>query len=185
MFVRVAWTADIYSQTSLIRTPKGQNQLSALQRCPYYRGRECMIFGISGIKRTERCPYYRGVCKERSDCIFTRLVFGESETGLHNFGEFSQSPSSVNWFCVYFMVFLWICISPFPRNTRKTIFYWHWLKEEFLLMVKFCKSHTCNQFLFHQQKRCHQNTTSNNLVTVCKGSLSLKSRRNGKNNESL
>ena len=62
---------------------------------------------------------------ERSDCIFTRLVFGESETGLHNFGEFSQSPSSVNWFCGYFMAILWICISPFPRNTRKTIFYCH------------------------------------------------------------
>ena len=43
-----------YSQTSLIRTPKGQNQLSALQRCPYYRGRECMIFGISGTKQTVR-----------------------------------------------------------------------------------------------------------------------------------
>ena len=59
-----------YSQTSLIRTPKGQNQVSTLQRCPHYRGRECMIFGISGTKQTviiERCPYYRGVCKERLD----------------------------------------------------------------------------------------------------------------------
>ena len=53
------------SQTSLIRTPKGQNQVSALQRCPYYRGRERMIFGISGTKRSvrnrdvsisQRCP---------------------------------------------------------------------------------------------------------------------------------
>ena len=43
-----------YSQTCLIRTPKGQNQVSALQRCLYYRGRECMIFGISGTKRTVR-----------------------------------------------------------------------------------------------------------------------------------
>ena len=34
----------LYSQTSLIRTPKGKIQVSALQRCPYYRGRECMIF---------------------------------------------------------------------------------------------------------------------------------------------
>ena len=40
--------------TSSIRTPKGQNQVSALQRCPYYRGRECMIFGISGTERTVR-----------------------------------------------------------------------------------------------------------------------------------
>ena len=39
-----------YSQTSLIQTPKGQNQVSALRRCPYYRGRECMIFGFSGTK---------------------------------------------------------------------------------------------------------------------------------------
>ena len=38
----------MYSQTSLIQTPKGQNQVSALQRCPYYRGREYMIFGILG-----------------------------------------------------------------------------------------------------------------------------------------
>ena len=45
---------SVYSQTSLIRTPKGQNKVSALQRCPYYRGRECMIFGISGTKRTVR-----------------------------------------------------------------------------------------------------------------------------------
>ena len=43
-----------YSQTSLIRTPKRQDQVSALQRCPYYRGREFMIFGISGTKRTVR-----------------------------------------------------------------------------------------------------------------------------------
>ena len=50
----------VYNQTSLIRTPKGQNQVSALQRCPYYRGRECMIFGISGTKRTVR--------KERLGC---------------------------------------------------------------------------------------------------------------------
>ena len=43
-----------YSQTSLIRTSKGQNQVSFLQRCPYYRGRECMMFGISGTKRAVR-----------------------------------------------------------------------------------------------------------------------------------
>ena len=28
--------------------------MSALQRCPYYRGRECTIFGISGTKQTVR-----------------------------------------------------------------------------------------------------------------------------------
>ena len=53
-----------YSQNSLIQTPKGQKQVFALQRSPYYRGRECMIFGFSGTKRTvrnKRCPYYRGV----------------------------------------------------------------------------------------------------------------------------
>ena len=44
----------IYSQISLIQTPKGQNQLPALQSCPYHRGRECMIFGISETKRTVR-----------------------------------------------------------------------------------------------------------------------------------
>ena len=41
-----------HSQTSLIQTAKGQNQVSSLQTCPYYRGRECMIFGFSGTKRT-------------------------------------------------------------------------------------------------------------------------------------
>ena len=61
-----------YSRTSLIWTPKGQNQVSALQRCPYYRGRECMIFGIlwpNELSIIERCPYYRGICKERLDGI--------------------------------------------------------------------------------------------------------------------
>ena len=77
---------DIYSQTTLIRTPKGQNQVSASQRCPYYRGKKRMIFGISGTKRTVRCKevsYYRGVCKERLDCNFSfsgshenRIFFG-------------------------------------------------------------------------------------------------------------
>ena len=43
-----------YSQTSLIRTPNGQNQVSTLQRCPYYKGREHMIFGISVHKREVR-----------------------------------------------------------------------------------------------------------------------------------
>ena len=64
-----------YSQNSLIQTPKGQNQVFALQRSPYYRGRECMIFGFSGTKRTvrnKRCPYYRGVRKER--CPYYRGV---------------------------------------------------------------------------------------------------------------
>ena len=61
-----------YSQTSLTRTPKGQNQVSALQRCPYYSGRECMISGISGTKRTVR---NRGVCKERLDCTLIRQLW--------------------------------------------------------------------------------------------------------------
>ena len=61
-----------YRQTSLIRTPKGQNQVSALQRCPYYRGRECMIFGISGTKRTvcnREVSVLKRCHKERLDCI--------------------------------------------------------------------------------------------------------------------
>ena len=59
------WLPSIYNQTSLIRTPKRQNQVSALQRCPYHRGRECTIFGISQTKRTV-CNI--GVHKERLDC---------------------------------------------------------------------------------------------------------------------
>ena len=29
-----------YNRTSLIRTPKGQNKVSVLERCPLYRGHE-------------------------------------------------------------------------------------------------------------------------------------------------
>ena len=32
----------------------GPNERSAIERCPYYRGRECSIYGISGTKRTVR-----------------------------------------------------------------------------------------------------------------------------------
>ena len=51
-----------YSQTSLIGTPKGQNQVSTLQKCPYYRGRQCMIpylafLGPNELSVIERCPY--------------------------------------------------------------------------------------------------------------------------------
>ena len=42
----------------------------------FYRGVHiielCTIFGISGpneLSVMERCPYYRGVCKERLDCV--------------------------------------------------------------------------------------------------------------------
>ena len=56
MVIRLIFSVTniLYSQTSFIRTPKGQNQLSGLQMSLYYRGRECMIFGISGTKRTVR-----------------------------------------------------------------------------------------------------------------------------------
>ena len=47
-------TNKLYSQTSLIQKAQGHNQLSGLQRCLCYRGKECMIFGISGTKRTVR-----------------------------------------------------------------------------------------------------------------------------------
>ena len=51
-----------YSQTSLIRTSKGQNQVSTLQKCPYYRGRQCMIPYLVFLRPNElsvieRCPY--------------------------------------------------------------------------------------------------------------------------------
>ena len=38
-------------QSNLFNTDTKGSE-SALQRCPYYRGRECMFFGISGTKRT-------------------------------------------------------------------------------------------------------------------------------------
>ena len=56
------------SQISLIRTPKKQNQVSALKRCPYYRGRECMIFfAFPGTKRTVR---NRGLSVRRDPTVF-------------------------------------------------------------------------------------------------------------------
>ena len=56
-----------YSQTSLIRTLKGQNQVSALHRCPYFWGRERYNFWHYGDQTN--CPYNRGVGKERLDCM--------------------------------------------------------------------------------------------------------------------
>ena len=44
-FYRKATKVSLYSQTSLIRTPREQDQVSALQKCLYYRG-------ISGTKLT-------------------------------------------------------------------------------------------------------------------------------------
>ena len=42
---------NISLQSNLFKTDtKGTEQV--LQRCPYYRGRECRIFGISGTKQT-------------------------------------------------------------------------------------------------------------------------------------
>ena len=42
-------------QSNLFNTDTaGQNQVSALQKCPYYRGRERVIFGISVTKGTVR-----------------------------------------------------------------------------------------------------------------------------------
>ena len=52
IFYRKATKVSLYSQTSLIWTPKGQDEVSALQRCLYYRG-------ISGTKQT---VHKRGVC---------------------------------------------------------------------------------------------------------------------------
>ena len=49
-----------YSQTSLIRTPKGQKQVSALQSVKYH-------FWHYGEQTN--CPYNRGVRKERLDCM--------------------------------------------------------------------------------------------------------------------
>ena len=34
---------SIYSETSLIRTPKGQSKVSVLERCPLYRGHEYYV----------------------------------------------------------------------------------------------------------------------------------------------
>ena len=36
--ITVTYVILTYSRTSLIRTPKGQNEVSVLERCPYKRG---------------------------------------------------------------------------------------------------------------------------------------------------
>ena len=41
---------------------------------------------------------------ERSDCIFTRLVFGESETGLHNLESFPN----LRQVLIGFVAILWL-----------------------------------------------------------------------------
>ena len=78
-----------YSQTSLIRTSKGQNKLSALQRCPYYRGRECMIFGISGTKRTVRNRVNKA-CKQALFVRVCQASEGKCEPGVK---------ARVSWTC--------------------------------------------------------------------------------------
>ena len=54
LYMILVFLEPLFTVKPLILTPKGQKQVSALQRCPYYRGRECMIFGISGTKQTVR-----------------------------------------------------------------------------------------------------------------------------------
>ena len=45
-----------YSRTSLIRTPKGQSEVSVLERCPY-EGVFMTPKGQSEVSVLERCPY--------------------------------------------------------------------------------------------------------------------------------
>ena len=91
-----------YSQTSLIWTPKGQNQVSASQRCLHYRGSVCMIFGISRSKRTVRdreVSYYRGVCKERLDCV----LYIYTSIQLHIDSPYSSFPIITKSACISFI----------------------------------------------------------------------------------
>ena len=61
----------LISSLALIWTRKGQNQLSALQRCIEVGNVWFLPFlGPNKLSVIKRCPYYRGVCKERLDCIF-------------------------------------------------------------------------------------------------------------------
>ena len=57
----------------------GQRELSVIERCPYYRERNCMNFGVFGTKTEncliEKCLYYRGDCKELFDCTFFILQY--------------------------------------------------------------------------------------------------------------
>ena len=115
----------MYSQISLIWTPKGQNQVSALQRYPYYRGRDVWFLAFLGpneLSIIERCLYYRGVCKERLYCTHTCSIIlllnhflrnilakqsaiftqegsqkGENSFFIHAWAEYYLQPSSVRW----------------------------------------------------------------------------------------
>ena len=67
-----------YSWSSLTRTPNGQTKVSALWRCPYYRGRNCIHFGLfrpSELSIIERCLHYGGVSKERGNYTFLTSIF--------------------------------------------------------------------------------------------------------------
>ena len=65
------------AETSLIRTPKGQNQVPALQRCPYIEVGNVSFLAFLGPNKLsviERCLYYTGVRKERLDARVTDLL---------------------------------------------------------------------------------------------------------------
>ena len=68
-----------YSQTSLIQTPKGQNKCPLYRGVRIIEvgnvGFQAFL-GPNELSVVERCPYYRGVGKERLDCnIYLHCTF--------------------------------------------------------------------------------------------------------------
>ena len=95
------WLTFHYSQTSLIRTPKGQN------KCPLYRVVRITevgyvwflaFLGPNELSVIKRCPYYRGVRKERLDCNFLNLFYWLCICKEKiNIGDFWDIKGLTNW----------------------------------------------------------------------------------------
>ena len=58
-----------YSQHPLIRMSKGQDLVPALQRCPNYKGKNCMTFVVFG---TENCVRIIDVSIRRGSTVPTK-----------------------------------------------------------------------------------------------------------------
>ena len=95
------WLTFHYSQTSLIRTPKGQN------KCPLYRVVRITevgyvwflaFLGPNELSVIKRCPYYRSVRKESLDCNFLSLFYWLCICKEKiNIGDFWDIKRLTNW----------------------------------------------------------------------------------------
>ena len=117
---------EFNSQTSLIWTPKGQNQVSAL----IYRGVRIIevgnvwylaFLGPNDLSARERCPYHRGVRKERLRLYITKTCFN---CQLHSWSfEFQPTETYKTGFHCYVL-----------RQIKIAVFVHIWLNVQ----IQFC-----------------------------------------------